>query len=267
MIGRVGAILLGLMLLAMAPDSRAEVPVTEWRAVERRAFDPRNFTQGLEIRDGILWVSSGLYGQSALRRYRLEDLSLIDEQALPRRLFAEGLTVLGDQALVLTWRARRLLVVDVETLAIEAAMAIPTEGWGITHHGDTVWYSDGSHQLYHFNAGEGEAELQVLPVTRDGKPVLRLNELEWIDGHIWANVWQTDSIVRIDPKTGEVVEVIDLAKLYPKAMRPRGADVLNGIARDPATGAIWVTGKRWPLMFAIERAVDPTIDQGNSNSP
>lgn len=259
------AVYLAGLLLAAA--GHAAVPVNEWRAIERRPFDPQNFTQGLEIVDGVLWVSSGLYGKSAIRRYQLTDLTLIDEQRLPNQLFAEGLTVLDTRALVLTWRARRLLMIDSETLALTAAMQIPTEGWGITHYENTVWYSDGSHRLYRFNAQEKTPQLTTIEVTRDGKPVSRLNELEWVDGQIWANVWQTDDIVRIDPATGEVLEVIDLSQLYPRGMRPRGVDVLNGIARDPETGKIWVTGKRWPWMFAIAPKTHNAAQEASNSTP
>jgi glutamine cyclotransferase len=146
-------------------------------------------------------------------------------------------------------------------------MRIPTEGWGITHYEDTVWYSDGSHRLYRFNAQEEAPQLTSIEVTRDGKPVSRLNELEWVDGQIWANVWQTDDIVRIDPATGEVLEVIDLSQLYPRGMRPRGVDVLNGIARDPETGKIWVTGKRWPWMFAIAPKTHNAAQEASTSTP
>ncbi len=235
----------------MMAQAHAQTPLETWVAVERRAFDAKNFTQGLEIHDNQLWVSSGLYGESAVRRYRLDTLELLAEKRLPRALFAEGLTRVDNRLLLLTWRERQLLTLDPVSLEVLNTVAIPGEGWGITHHGDRVWYSDGSSVLYHFDASANEPELKPLPVRLDGRPVPNLNELEYIDGEIWANVWQTDQIVRIDPSTGTVNTVVDLRRLYPRAMRPRGADVMNGIARDPVTNQIWITGKRWPFMFAI----------------
>lgn len=241
---------LGIVLI-WTNAALGQTPVERWVAVERRAYDANNFTQGLEIHDGELWVSSGLYRRSAVRRYRFDDMQLLAEQRLPPELFAEGLTRVGERLLLLTWRARKLLTLDPITLETRASKAIPGEGWGITHHGDQVWYSDGSDVLYRFDASAAEPALAPIPVRLDGRPVPRLNELEWIDGEIWANVWQTNQIVRIDPNSGVVNSVVDLRELYPRGMRPARADVMNGIALDPDTGRIWITGKYWPFLFAI----------------
>jgi glutamine cyclotransferase len=181
-------------------------------------------------------------------------MALLDEQAIPSQLFAEGLTRLSDRTLLLTWRARRMLILDNDSLSIRGAMQIPTEGWGITHSDNIVWYSDGSDRLFSFDASSTTPTLASINVTLNGKPVRQLNELEWINGEIWANVWQRDEILRIDPSSGDVLAVIDLKQLFPKALRPRGTDVLNGIAHDPDTGKIWVTGKYWPWMYAIAPA-------------
>ncbi len=226
------------------------------RVLERKPFDTRNFVQGLEFHNNHLYVSSGLYGQSAVRRYTWPELELDADKSLPDNLFAEGITRLGERLLVLTWRARQLLILDRHTLDILGKVELPGEGWGITHHKDTVYFSDGSHRLFHFNVN-GKGSLGVINVTLAGKPVNRLNELEWIDGEIWANVWQTDTIVRIDPGSGQVTGAIDLAGLLSEEDRSPGTDVLNGIAKHPITGDIWVTGKRWPALFRISlEAVD-----------
>ena len=158
---------------------------------------------------------------------------------------------MGDELFLLTWRARKLLVFDAESLQVKRAMTIPGEGWGITHQEHQIWFSDGSDTLWHFDHTQTQPQLNRIQVTLDGSPLPRLNELEWINGEIWANLRQTDQIARIDPTTGRVTGLIDLSVIYPRAMRPRGADVLNGIARDPLTNTVWVTGKRWPVMFAI----------------
>ena len=218
--------------------------------LERKPFDPDNFVQGLEFHNNHLYVSSGLYGKSAIRRYTWPELALDTDKSLPDHLFAEGLTRLGERLLVLTWRARQLLILNRSSLELVGSVKLPGEGWGITHHGNTVYFSDGSHRLFHFNAA-GEGSLAVIEVTLAGKPVNRLNELEWIDGEIWANVWQTDTIVRIDPVSGHVTGVINLAGLLPKSDYLPGTDVLNGIAQHPDTGDIWVTGKRWPALFRV----------------
>ena len=221
------------------------------RVVEKRAFDASNFTQGLEIRDHHLYVSSGLYRQSAVRVYTWPAGEKTREQALPPQLFAEGLTLMGDRLYVLTWRARRLLVLNSTTLEPIGEIRLATEGWGLTHHGDNLYYTDGSDRLYVADLAHG-GDLRTILVTLNGKPLRNLNELEWINGEIWANVWLQDRIVRIDPATGQVTGDIDLSQVFPQSMRPQGSDVLNGIARDPVSGELWVTGKRWPWIFRIE---------------
>ena len=247
-----------------APDARSSAP--EGNAVEveqygysvvsRLRFDRSNFTQGLEIHDGRLYVSSGLYGQSVIRVYAFPSLELIQSVPVDPRIFAEGLTVIGDRLLLLSWRERVMLFYDLPDLSLIGQSPLPGQGWGATHQGSTLWFSDGSDSLYSADIAAG-GKLSALPVTLDGKPLSNLNELEWVNGEIWANVWQTDSIARIDPETGEVIGIIDLAGLLAEEDRLRDTDVLNGIAVDPETGAIWVTGKRWPWLYEItlEKAV------------
>ncbi len=246
------ALFLGFWLVLSAATSATEQAQRyNARVVEKRAFDATNFTQGLEIRDLKLYVSSGLYGQSAVRIYSWPALENLQDQSLPRQFFAEGLTLVDDRVYVLTWRARRLLVLDSETLTPVGEIRLATEGWGVTHSGNRLYYSDGSDRLYTADLTSG-GDLEAISVTLDGKPLRNLNELEWVDGEIWANVWLQDRIVRIDPITGRVTGDIDLSGVFPPSTRPKGADVLNGIARDPVSGDIWVTGKRWPWIFRIE---------------
>lgn len=240
--------------VATAPELTQNTQRVAWytvNVVETKPFDRNNFIQGLEFHQDLLYVSSGLYGVSAIKRYRWPEAKLFDSVALPKHLFAEGITRIGDHLLVLTWRARQLLVLDADTLIQVGSTALPGEGWGITHNNNTVYFSDGSHQLYRFQIG-GDGALTPIPVTLNGKPVTRLNELEWINGEIWANVWQTDQIVRIAPETGQVTGVVNLTGLLPDSERRADTDVLNGIAYNPQDGSIWVTGKRWPMLFRIE---------------
>lgn len=243
------------------PDS-----VPRYRAIvkEVRAFPRENFTQGLEISEGKLYVSSGLYGQSAVRVYDWTDMTLAREAALAPRFFAEGLTRIEDRLYVLTWREGRLLILDPSSLEIRAAMSYQGEGWGLTHHSRSLWLSDGSDRLVRIDlaqeasqevsqekTAQNEPTVSIIRVTLDGEPLRRLNELEWVNGEIWANIWQQDTIARIDPSSGRVVGLIDASKLLQPEDRLRDTDVLNGIARDPETGKIWVTGKRWPKIFQI----------------
>ena len=166
------------------------------------------------------------------------------------RIFAEGLTVIDNRLVVLSWRERVMLVYSLPDISLLGQSTLPGQGWGATHSGSTLWFSDGSHYLYSANMSD-DGTLNRLPVMLEGGPLRNLNELEWVDGEIWANVWQTDKIARIDPVTGKVVGLIDLSGLLPEEDRLRDTDVLNGIAIDPVTESIWVTGKRWPWLFEI----------------
>ena len=234
-----------------APEGNAiEVEQYGYSVVSRLRFDRSNFTQGLEIHDGRLYVSSGLYGQSFIRVYAFPSLELIQSVPVDPRIFAEGLTVIGDRLLLLSWRERIMLVYALPNLSLIGQSPLPGQGWGATHEGSTLWFSDGSDRLYSADIATG-GELASLTVTLDDKPLRNLNELEWVNGEIWANVWQSDSIARIDPKTGKVTGMIDLTGLLAEEDRLRDTDVLNGIAIDPVTGAIWVTGKRWPWLYEI----------------
>ena len=143
-----------------------------------------------------------------------------------------------------------MLVYDLPDLSLVGQSALPGQGWGATHSGSVLWFSDGTDRLYSADIA-GAGKLNVLPVTLNGEPLRNLNELEWVNGEIWANVWQSDLIARIDPETGHVVGMVNLSGLLPEEDRLRDTDVLNGIAIDPVTGAIWVTGKRWPWLFEI----------------
>jgi glutamine cyclotransferase len=213
-------------------------------------FDRANFTQGLEIYDGRLYVSSGLYGESMIRVYDFPSMEEIQSVPIDPRIFAEGLTVIDNRLVVLSWRERVMLVYSLPDLSLLGQSPLPGQGWGATHSGSTLWFSDGSHYLYSADMS-ADGTLNRLPVMLEGRPLRNLNELEWVDGEIWANVWQTDEIARIDPDTGRVVGLIDLSGLLPEEDRLRDTDVLNGIAIDPVTESIWVTGKRWPWLFEI----------------
>ena len=229
---------------------KTTVPTYGYEVVSRLRFDRANFTQGLEIFDGRLYVSSGLYGESMIRVYDFPSMSKIQAVPVDSRIFAEGLTVIDNRLVVLSWRERVMLVYSLPDLSLLGQSTLPGQGWGATHSGSTLWFSDGSHYLSSADMNGG-GKLTQLPVTLKGMPLRNLNELEWVNGEIWANVWQTDEIARIDPSTGEVVGLINLAGLLPEEDRLRDTDVLNGIAIDPITQAIWVTGKRWPWLFEI----------------
>lgn len=238
--------------LAAWPVQNYTVRVTDQKPQARE-----NFVQGLEITDGYLYLSAGNYGESRLRRYHFNELREDISRALAADLFAEGLTVLGDRVYQLTWRNQVMLVYRKSDLQLQGWLPLAGEGWGLTHRDAELIYSDGSDKLHFISPATGRI-LRTISVTEAGQPVTQLNELEWINGTIWANVWASDRIVIIDPASGEVTGTIDLQGLLPPHEHRANTDVLNGIAKDPADGAIWVTGKRWPWMYRIELV--PAID-------
>jgi glutaminyl-peptide cyclotransferase len=243
--------LVTLLLLLITLPVTAAPEQLGYRVVDKKPQSRDIFVQGLQIIDDELYVSSGGYGQSRLLRYNFNDGSLELERKVDGRLWAEGLTVLGDRVYLLTWKSRNLLVYNREDLRGVQRMNIPGEGWGLTNNGQDLIYSDGSNRLYFLSLSE-HLITHAISVTENGRPVIRLNELEWIDGRIWANVWQTNRIVIINPADGVVEGSIDLQGLLPLPEYQSGTDVLNGIARNPADGGIWVTGKNWPWLYRIE---------------
>ena len=243
------------LLLLLVAVSTGATDQYRYKVVEQKPLAPHTHVQGLEIVDGQLYASSGGYGKSRLLRFDFVTGELLAVHEMDPRLWAEGLTVLDDRIYQLTWRARQLLVYDKATLTLLERMRIPGEGWGMTNDGEQLIYSDGSENLFYVSPSEHRIT-RVIKVQENGKPVTRLNELEWIDGRVWANVWLNDRIVIIDPASGMVEGSIDLRGLLPVMQRPPDMnirdDVLNGIARNPADGAIWVTGKNWPFLYRIE---------------
>jgi len=229
----------------------AELARYGYEVLERVPQPRENFVQGLQIVDDSLYMGTGQYGQSHLKEYQFPSMTLRREVALPNELFGEGVTRLNERIYQLTWRAGRLLEYDAGTFELLNTHSISTQGWGITHNSTELIYSDGSHKLY-FLDPETMSLQRTLKVTLGSKPLPRLNELEWIDGEIWANVWQANQLVRIDPKTGDVVAIVDLRGLLDPTDRETDTDVLNGIAWDAKDSALWVTGKRWPWLYKLQ---------------
>jgi glutaminyl-peptide cyclotransferase len=213
--------------------------------------DPAAFTQGLFFHDGALFESTGIVGRSSLRRVDLETGRIEKKVALPSHVFGEGATMIGDRIATLTWRSSVGYVFDAKTLKKVDAFDYEGEGWGIAADGDFVVMSDGSSELRVLDKAT-LTETRRIRVTLRGEPLQWLNELEFVDGRLFANVWQTDFIVRIDQKTGAVDAVVDATGLR-EALGDdaQSVDVLNGIAWDEATGRIYVTGKYWPKLFEI----------------
>lgn len=220
-----------------------------------RPHDSRAFTQGLIYADGALYESIGNYGESALRRVDPVTGEVLAERKLDARYFAEGLTLVDDRLVQLTWRSGQGFVYDRETLEPVGEFRYEGEGWGLTYDGERLILSDGSDVLRFLDPSDFR-EIGRIEVRYRGKPVTRLNELEFIDDAIWANVWRSDRIVIIDPKTGEVNGMLDAHSLRDEIPAIYRIDVLNGIAHDPETGRIFLTGKWWPRLFEIRPVPD-----------
>jgi glutaminyl-peptide cyclotransferase len=237
---------------AQKPSTPA--PVDGYRVVRSYPHDPRAFTQGLVYHDGFLYESTGLEGESSLRKVRLENGEVLQIHRLDKRYFAEGIAVWKERIVQLTWQTEVGFVYDRETFKPLRTFKYKGEGWGLTHDGTRLIMSDGS-SLLRFLDPETLQETGRVEVRDGGKPVEGLNELEYIKGEVFANVFQTDRIVRIDPKTGRVTRWIDLRGLLTPA-EARHVDVLNGIAYDAGTDRIFVTGKWWPRVFEIQVIVN-----------
>jgi glutamine cyclotransferase len=222
-----------------------------YRVLNSYPHDATAFTQGLLWHDGGFYESTGLEGQSSLRRVEFPSGRVLQKIEVPRPLFAEGLALVGDRLVQLTWKSRRGLIYDRKTLKPISYFTYETEGWGITFDGKNLVMSDGSDTLTYLDS-KNYQPVRRLPVTLDGEPLHQLNELEWIEGEVWANVWQTDLVVRIDPATGRVKSTVDLSGLLPDSQRSGREDVLNGIAYDAKKKRIFVTGKLWPRLFEIQ---------------
>jgi len=214
------------------------------------------FTQGLVVRNGGFLESTGLHGQSTLREVEIKTGRVLKQVAVAREYFAEGLAVIGDRAFQLTWQNGKAFVYDADTFRLEKELSYEGEGWGLTTDGRSLILSDGTSRIRFLDPATFKVT-RTIEVIADGKPVSQLNELEWVRGEIFANVWQTDEIVRIDPATGQVRGVIDCAGLLAPQDRGRDTDVLNGIAYDAATDRLFITGKLWPRVFEVRVLAAP----------
>ena len=213
--------------------------------------DPQAFTQGLELHDGLLYESTGRYGLSDLRVSEVETGTVRQRVPLPGSAFGEGMTIAGNQIWQLTWQEEVAFRRDLDTLAAREQVSYSGEGWGVCYDraADRLVMSDGTAQLTFRDPGTF-APLGTVQVRLDGRPVTMINELECVEGNVWANLWQTDTIVRIDPEAGQVDAVVDAAGLLTGSQRA-AADVLNGIAAVPGTDEFLITGKLWPTMFLV----------------
>jgi glutamine cyclotransferase len=251
---RVACLMTLMTVLACAPATVAQrqaAPVHGFKVVTTFPHDPNAFTQGLVFAGGEFYESTGLNGESSLRRVEISTGRVLQEVRVPDRYFAEGLALVGDELLQLTWQHHIGFVYDRKTFKQKRTFPYTTEGWGIAYDGTSqLVMSDGSDTLA-FLDPKSLAVTKTIRVRDAGSPVSQLNELEWIDGEIWANVWTTDRIARVSPDTGQVSSWVSLDSLWPRNQRTPPADVMNGIAYDKATRRIFVTGKKWPRVYQI----------------
>jgi len=213
--------------------------------------DRNAFTQGLVFEDGFLYEGTGLYGRSSLRKVELESGEVLQIYELPEQFFGEGITIFEDKIIQLTWKSHVGFVYDKESLESLQQFSYSTDGWGITHDGERLIMSDGTSTLYFLNPETFERIGQIEVFDHRG-PVTKLNELEYVEKHIYANIWQTDRIAIISPETGRVVAWIDLTGLLTEEDRSQPVNVLDGIAYDAEADRLFVTGKLWPKLFEIE---------------
>ena len=251
-----------VLLMACKPDASpppaaaSPAPPPAQPAEHRKArvlasvpHDAAAYTQGLVWSEGTLYESAGQYGQSSLRQVDPKTGKVLRSVQLPPRYFGEGLARVGDRLIQLTWQEGTALVYDLATFERRGELPYSGEGWGLCYDGQRLIQSDGSNRLT-FRDPATFATTGGVNVTLDGRPAMQLNELECVDGVIYANVWQTEDILRIDPKDGRVTAVIDASGLLAPQER-RMVDVLNGIAWDPAKKTFLITGKLWPKMFEV----------------
>lgn len=248
-----------LVILALAVLSKA-VP-SHANVVDTFSHDRTCFTQGLMLYKGFIYESCGLYGKSSLRKVDEKTGAVIQELKIPPQNFAEGMTIIDDIIYLLTWKERKLIIVDIKSFDIVRTVTFVShsgEGWGLTHDSEQhLILSDGSDRITIFDLPTpstktlNKVKELVVYDPQSKKSISRVNELEYVDGFIYANVWYKDILLKIDAATGLVVQKVDLSTLYPKSSRIPTADCLNGIAHDAASNTLLLTGKLWPHYYRI----------------
>ncbi len=239
-----------LSLQKAATQRTAPAPTFNYRVVRSYPHDHEAYTQGLVFHDNVFYESTGLNGRSSVRKVRVETGEVLQIRRLDSRYFGEGLAVVGNNMIQLTWQTEVGFVYDLASFEPRRTFSYTGEGWGLTNDGKRLVMSDGSPVLRFLDPATLK-ETGRLTVKDAGIPVEQLNELEIVKGEIYANVYQTHRIARISPKTGQVVAWIDLTGLLSER-ESAGVDVLNGIAYDAATDRLFVTGKLWPKLFEIQ---------------
>jgi glutaminyl-peptide cyclotransferase len=238
-------------LAAAVLTAVAQTPEYGYQVIHAYPHDPNAFTQGLEFRAGFLYESTGLKGRSSVRKVKLETGQVLQQIEIDPQYFGEGITVLNQQIIELTWQSETGFVYEQPSFRRLRTFNYAGEGWGLANDGQNIYMSDGSAQIRIWDPVTLQ-EKRRITVRDRGQPVLNLNELEWVRGEIYANIWQTDRIARISPADGRVLGWIDLRGILSAADRTEQVDVLNGIAYDVLGNRLFVTGKLWPKLFEIK---------------
>ncbi len=244
------AAVLALQNVPSQPSAVSNVPRYGFEIVHAYPHDPRAFTQGLEFHAGTLYEGTGLEGRSTLRKEDLQTGKVLEKIDLASQLFGEGITVLNGRIIQVTWVSHRGFIYDRSSFKLLQTFAYPGEGWGLANDGQHIYLSDGTPEIRCLDPATMKEERRFTVHARR-EAIHELNELEWVRGELFANIWQTDRIARISPVTGQVLGWIDLTGLLPPEDRTPETDVLNGIAYDSAGDRLFVTGKLWPKLFEI----------------
>ena len=249
---RLALVLLAALTLPTAAIADDAIPVQGYSVVHAYPHDPTAYTEGLFYQDGYLYESTGEVGHSSIRKLDLTSGRILQKSVLPPPYYGEGITAWHGRLIQLTWRDQQGFVYNLSTLRPTGRFTYAGEGWALTHDAHVLYMSDGSATIRRLDPNSLE-EIGSIQVTADGKPLRNLNELEWVNGELLANVWLTDRIARIDPTSGRVVGWIDLTGLAPppETLADPNNDVLNGIAYDAKHDRLFVTGKRWPKLYQI----------------
>src|SRR5579883_3021630 len=249
-----------LAACSCGPASQAGVPEYGYEVVHVYPHDPQAYTQGLFYLNGFLYEGTGLNGRSSIRKVKLETGEVLQKRDIPEQYFGEGIVNWNDRLLEITWQSQTGFVYDLTTFNLQKQFSYPGEGWGLTQDGKRIIMSDGTPELRFWDP-ETLRETGRVVVLDEGRPVAELNELEWVKGEVYANVYQTNRIARIDPSSGKVVGWIDLTGLLSSEDQARQVDVLNGIAYDAKGDRLFVTGKLWPKLFEIRLVKRPRSEE------
>ncbi len=246
-----GATLVSTALSVRLAAADGDIPTLHYTLVKAWPHDRSAFTEGLVYVDGMLVESTGLNGQSTLRKVDLPTGRVLQEVKLDSQYFGEGIAVLAGKIFQLTWTSHRGFIYDLATMKLEGGFSFTGEGWGLTTDGTSLIMTDGTSRIRFIDPSTFRVT-RTIDVLAHGRPVLGLNELEYMNGELYANVWQTQFVLEVDPATGRILGSIDFVGLLPQADRTKETDVMNGIAYDAKDDRLFVTGKNWPWLYEVK---------------